>query len=132
MVRLLKHLPQGYEVQRNVVIPGTKIGDIDVLVKGPQAYWVVEVKNWRGPVHCCEHKWWIQRANGSLRPVKSPTRQAERAAQALRKHLGKSAVVLSVVAFDRRTSLRLENPSVPVLKLQEVPQFILEYGNAAA
>lgn len=48
----LQKLPKGYSFERNVVIPGAKMGDLDIVVAGPRQPFVIEVKNWSSPVVC--------------------------------------------------------------------------------
>lgn len=120
----LAKLPENYVVERNLVLPGTKIGDLDIVVHGPHGALVIEVKNWRGTVKCEKDRWWIRRENGSWRPVKSPSLQAKRAAAALARMRGRSSVVKCVVAFDERTHLTVSDPTVHVVTYPQLVQYV--------
>ena len=125
VARELCKLPEGFTVERNVVIPGAKVGDLDLVVSSPYKTFVLEVKNWASPVYCDGDRWWIERPNGSLRRVKSPTLQVKRASNAFRKGMRNPTVVEGLVVMTGGARMSLKSPSVPVVSLKTMNAHIL-------
>lgn len=124
----LQKLPEGYTIERNVVIPGAKIGDLDIVVTGPRQTIVLEVKNWSNPVVCEGDCWWIKRSNGSLRRVKSPSLQVKRAAKALKTQRGGLESVESLVVMTGGARMSIKTPTVPVVSLKAMNAHIVAAG----
>jgi hypothetical protein len=104
-------------------------GDIDHIVLGPNGVFVLETKNWSGKINCNGDEW--------QRPGKqgfkgSPSRQVKRNAAKIRNIIDSSPTlrplgikVEGIVVFtNNHSSLNLNNPTVPILKLQQLPSHI--------
>jgi Nuclease-related domain len=103
-------------------------GDIDQIVLGPNGVFVLETKNWSGKIACNGDQW--------QRPGKhcfkgSPSRQVKRNAAKIRTIIDSSQLkslgiwVEGIVVFtNNHSSLNINNPTVPILKLQQLPSYI--------
>ena len=107
-------------------------GDIDHVVLGPNGIFVLETKNWNGNISCNGDLW--QRA-GKQNFKGSPSRQVKRNASTI-KHIIDSAqafrslniFVEGIVVFtNNHATLHINNPTVAVVKLQELPNHITTY-----
>ncbi len=107
-------------------------GDIDHIVLGPNGLFVIETKNWSGSITCFGDEW--QRQSG--RHIGgSPTRQAKKNATRVKNaieasdKLGHIKVwVEGIVVFvNRNADLHLHEPTIRVLRLQELPNHILSH-----
>lgn len=126
-------------------LPATN-GNVDHIVIGPNGIFVIETKNYGGKIRCCRDEWhktcggeWTLSYRG--RPywkpkknydVRSPSRQAKRNAVLLRKFLGKCFPSVPwiqglVVFTNPEADLQIRNPSVPVLKVDELAGFIRDF-----
>ncbi len=111
-----------------------KGGDLDHLVLGPNGIFVIETKNWSGKIACHGDDWQRQdhnKFNGSpSRQVKKNTTKIKRlleAQPALRKH---GIWVEPIVVFtNNNIELHLNKPTVTVLRLHELPNYITNYKN---
>jgi hypothetical protein len=112
----------------NDVYLGDGGGDIDHVVLSPNGVFVLETKNWSGKINCNGDEW--QRPG--KRSMGSPSRQAKRNAAKI-KHLIDSTPSLRslgiwvegiVVFTNNHASLNINNPTVPILKLQQLPNHI--------
>lgn len=103
-------------------------GDIDHIVLGPNGVFILETKNWSGKITCNGDQW--------QRPGKrgfkgSPSRQVKRNAAKIRNIIDSSQLkplgiwVEGIVVFtNNHSSLNINNPTVPILKLQQLPSHI--------
>lgn len=109
-------------------------GDIDHVVLAPGGVFVLETKNWSGHINCSGDEW----HRGGKRNFKgSPSRQVKRNATKIKAILGNSSlrnlgiwVEGVVVITNKHAILHLNNPSVTVLKLPQIPEYIKTRGNA--
>ena len=108
-------------------------GDIDHLVLGPRGIFVLETKNWSGHVTCDGDEW--QRL--SKRNFKSsPSRQVKRNAAKIKRVIDSSQAFRSfgkwvegiVVFTNNHTNLHLNNPTVAILKLPQLSNYIVTHG----
>jgi hypothetical protein len=103
-------------------------GDIDHIVLAPGGVFVLETKNWSGHINCSADEW----HRGGKRNFKgSPSRQVKRNAAKIKAILDNSAlrslgiwVEGIVVITNKHAILHLNNPSVAVLKLPQVSEYI--------
>lgn len=109
-------------------------GDIDHVVLAPGGVFVLETKNWSGHINCNGDEW--HRA-GKRKFNSSPSHQVKRNAAKLKAILDNSSmrhlgiwVEGIVVITNRHAILHLNNPSVPVLKLSEVADYIKAHGGS--
>ena len=123
----LKSLPDNYIVLNDIVLPDSK-GNVDYLLIGPNGIFSIEIKNYSGFVKCEEDEWFI---NG--RRIRSLSKQAKRNGIAMRGCIAQSFagsqtgipyVAPLLVFVGSRTKLKLFKPTVPVLKLGELVEFI--------
>ena len=131
----LKLLGDSYQVIHDVVLPG-RIGNIDHIVLGENGIFVVETKNHKGYI-TCNGDWWKQRKIGRrgtpyLGSIGSPSKQVKRKAVLLNKfiqdHFKTNLYVNGIVVFTNEAArLKILNPTVAVLRPQELCNFIQSY-----
>ena len=115
---------------RNLVLPGRKKADLDVVLVGPPGVWVIEVKALRGAYRNVGETW-AYRSRGAWTPMrKSPSRQARIGAIALAEFLKadrvKTFVEAAVAWASSDGSLFVDNPTVPVWTMDRLED---ELGN---
>jgi hypothetical protein len=104
-------------------------GDVDHVVLGPGGIYVLETKNWSGNVTCNGDEW---RRAGKRNFKTSPSLQVKRNAAKIRRIIDSSASlkpfeikVEGVVVFtNNHATLHLNNPSVPILRIAQLPGHI--------
>ncbi len=107
-------------------------GDIDHIVLGRSGIFVLETKNWNGDITCYGDQW--QRA-GKQRFKGSPSIQVKRNTALIKGIIGSSqdfrmlGIRLEgiVVFTNNHTTLHLTNPTVPIVKLAQLPNLITTY-----
>lgn len=126
----LKSLPDDYVVLNDLVLPDNG-GNIDHLLIGPNGIFAIETKNYSGYVKCEEEQWYV---NGHR--IRSLSKQAKRNSMAVRRSIGglygdlKGTIpyVVPLLTFvNPQAKLKLFKPTVPVLRLAEVVEFVLDY-----
>jgi hypothetical protein len=108
-------------------------GDIDHVVLGPTGVFVIETKNWSGRIVCNGDE--CHRPGG--RPVSgSPSEQAKKNAAKVRHKIGNSqklpfiVQVIPIVVFtNNNATLQIRNSTVPILKLEQLPNYIISHGS---
>jgi hypothetical protein len=104
-------------------------GDIDHIVLGPNGVFVLETKNWSGSISCSGDEW--QRP-GKRNFSGSPSRQVKRNAAKIKQIIDDNPNLRSlaiwvegiVVLTNNNATLHLNNPTVSVLKLSQVTNYI--------
>lgn len=132
-VKALKDLPEDYTVVRNWVIPGSKVGDIDVLVLGPHGALVVEVKNYADNYICEGSQWFNVKPNGFRKRTKSPCTQLDKASRALSQWLKREGIqmpVQKVLVLPTKSRIQLHQPTVPVVTRDQLADHILALPKA--
>ncbi len=132
---LNKTLNDDYYLINDLYLPDGG-GDIDHIVLAPNGVFVLETKNWSGTITCNGDEW--QRA-GKRNFSGSPSRQVKRNAARIRQTIGNSSSlrqldiwVEGIVVFtNRHAALRINNPAVPVLRLQQLPSHISAYRSSS-
>jgi len=107
-------------------------GDIDHIVLGPNGVFVLETKNWSGSISCSGDEW--QRA-GKRSFSSTPSRQVKRNVARIKQIIDSSPNlrqlgiwVEGIVVFtNNHAVLHVNNPSVPILKLPQLPSHIAGY-----
>ncbi|HXG53137.1 MAG TPA: nuclease-related domain-containing protein [candidate division Zixibacteria bacterium] len=131
VVVALKTLPQGYVLLNDLVLPDGR-GNIDHVVVGPNGVFAVETKNYSKHIRCEKDFWFL-----AHKPIRSLSRQAKRAAIAVRSSIaglfpGQTSLIPYVtpvlVFVDPHAALTLIQPTVPVVRLAELPDFIRDYA----
>jgi hypothetical protein len=110
-------------------------GDIDNIILGPNGVFVLEIKNWSGSIYCRGDEW--QRV-GKRNFSGSPSRQVKRNAAKIKQIIDHSQNLRSlgirvqgiVVLTNNHATLQLKNPTVPVLKLPQVPNHITAFRSS--
>ena len=106
-------------------------GDIDHVILGPTGIFVLETKNWSGDITCNGDSW--QRAGmGNFKG--SPSLQVKRNAAKIKRIIDSSQAFRSldvwvegiVVFTNNRATFHLNNPTVLILKLPQLPSHITE------
>ncbi|HEY2987551.1 MAG TPA: nuclease-related domain-containing protein [Candidatus Binatia bacterium] len=129
----LNSLPDDYVVLDDAALPGGR-GTLDHLVVGPNGLFVIETKNYTGEVKCEGYEWYVNR-----RRIPSISRHAKNAAIAVRNDVaaaitgrqGKTPSVVAALVFtEAAATLKLHQPSVPVLRVEELAGFIRDYRPA--
>jgi len=115
---------------RDVVLPGRRRTDIDVVLVGPPGVWAIEVKTWHGHYRNVGEAWQHRAGSQWKQMRKSPSRQASAGATALKSFLradGIKTYVPEAVAWaDQTGRITLEDPTVPVWTLDRLED---ELGN---
>jgi len=134
----LKKLDDSYCVINDLVLKG-RSGNIDHIVLGPNGVFAVETKSLRGEIGCIGDEW-TRRAQGSSSAINldSPSLQVKRNAAAIGQLLhstvsgdigrGKNLFVDGIVVFtDPKAHLELKSPTVPVLKLEDLCDYVMHF-----
>jgi len=133
LTEALKVLPDDHAVLNDLRLPENK-GCIDHLVVGPNGLFVIEARNYAGEVKCEGYEWYVNR-----RRIPSVSRQVKNKAIALRNLLAtlfaerkekNPPVVAVVVLANRDATAKLYKPSVPVLRVEEIAEFIQSHKPA--
>ena len=129
VLHTLRGLPDSYTAIANFVAPGTRSGDMDLLVLGPAGILVIEVKSYTGRYACCGDAWFSVHADGTRRPQRgSVSRQLKRAAKSARHYLVDCEVsvpVRTVAVFRAGADLELTRPTVPIVREHALPGYVL-------
>ena len=136
--RELALLPAGWTILHGVPRGGFDAmaggGDFDHVVVGPRAVFVVETKNWRGPVRVDE-RGAITVAGLSIArsPVAQVRREARDLARLLRGILPDGLAVIGVVCFagDSLEGARADVDGTPLCNLSELRALLLALDDAA-
>jgi hypothetical protein len=110
-------------------------GDIDHIVLGPNGVFVLETKNWRGSISCNGDEW-QRTGKGSFSG--SPSRQVKRNAAKIKQVIDNSQNLRSlgiwvegiVVLTNNHATLHLNNPTVPIIILPQVPNHIAAFRSS--
>lgn len=141
----LSTLDDSYFLINDIKLPGS-YGNIDHIVLGPNGVFVIETKNYRGQI-ICKGDEWIRRYAGGLKigmwglywradkdyDLESPSKQVKRNAVKVKQIIESSQVfkkplniwVEGIVVFTNSdTDLKLTNAAVPILKIDELCDYI--------
>lgn len=135
VLRVLKDLPDDYCALINYVVPGTKRGDIDLLLLGPMGIVVVEVKTYSGTILYENGGWYRVRADGARWPLKSVSAQARDGLRAviarLMQHRAQHPPLAAsyipaeaVLVFAGDCRLNAVNPDLPTLLIDDLPLYL--------
>jgi hypothetical protein len=128
--RELEALPDDYILLNDLFLPNGR-GNIDHVLIGPNGLFVIETKNYSSDVKCTGDQWFV---NG--KPTQSLSMQAKGSALAARKaleplfseHRVKLPFIEPLLVFVKHTHrLDLNEPTVTVLRLEELVDFIRSY-----
>ncbi len=110
-------------------------GDIDHIVLGPNGVFVLETKNWSGNISCNGDEW---QRSGKKNFSGSPSRQVKRNAAKIQQIIGGNPSLREmgiwvegiVVLTNIHATLHVNNPTVPVLKLPQLPNHLTTSRNS--
>ena len=116
-------------------------GNIDHVVLGPNGIFVIETKNYGGRIACYGDEWTRQYTSKKPRrfsrflyfELGSPSKQAKRNAMRIKRVIESSKTFKSrriwvegiVVFANQNADLNINNPTLPILKIGELPSFML-------
>ena len=120
VLQTLRGLPDTYTAIANFVVPGTRQGDLDLLVLGPAGILVLEVKTYTGRYACVGDAWFSLPPGGPRRPLKSSvSRQLKRAAKSVAHYLVDCDIQVPIhtaAVFRAGADLELTRPTVPIIR----------------
>jgi len=88
VLHALRGLPDAYTAIANFVAPGTRQGDLDLLVLGPAGVLVIEIKSYTGRYTCHGDSWFAVHVDGTRQPLRgSVSRQLKRGRKAVAHYL---------------------------------------------
>ncbi len=110
-------------------------GDIDHIVLGPNGVFVLETKNWSGSISCSGEEW---RRAGKHNFSGNPSRQIKRNVAKIKQIINNNQNLSSleiwvegiVVLTNKHATLHLNNPTISILKLPQVPTHIAEFRSS--
>ncbi|MCJ7443749.1 MAG: NERD domain-containing protein [Methanotrichaceae archaeon] len=135
VVDALMNLDDAHYMVNDIVIPPSK-GNIDHMIVSPNGIFAIETKNWKGEYVCQGDDWSEHRRRGLTSKdyiVKSPSKQIKRNAYNLSQIIEEDfynnrfkAWVNPIVVFtDPSVNLKLYDPTVQILRLDELVNHIL-------
>ena len=110
-------------------------GDIDHIILGHNGVFVLETKNWSGRISCNGDQW---QRTGKRNFSGSPSRQVKRNVAKIKQIIDNSQNLRSlgiwvegiVVLTNNHATLHLNNPTVSILKLPQVPIHIVAFRSS--
>ena len=110
-------------------------GDIDHIVLGPNGVFVLETKNWSGSISCNGDEW---HRGGRRNFSSSPSRQVKRNAAKIKNIIDSNPRlrplgiwVEGIVVFtNNQSTLHVNNPTVPILKLSQLSNYIATHSSS--
>tara|TARA_Y100000310_G_scaffold317318_1_gene370080 strand:+ start:436 stop:1140 length:705 start_codon:yes stop_codon:yes gene_type:complete len=134
-INALQNLPDSYFLINDVNLPNG-YGNIDHIVLGPNGIFAVETKNFEGEISCEEDNWYQYKDHWKTDEefeIKSPSKQIKRNALNLKHYIDSKNIfskslrlwVEGIVVFSHdNVILRCNNPTVPVLKVDQLCSYI--------
>ncbi len=118
------------------LINGVRIrgeGDIDHIILGPTGIFVIETKNWSGKIICNGDNWQRDRKRGF---ASNPSKQLRRNVSQVKDIVDHLKALNSIdipvggvlVFTNKHADLHLNKPTVPVLRINELPKHIKLHG----
>ena len=130
----LQPLPDEYVAVTNYVVPGTKQGDVDLLLIGPMGLLVVEIKTYPGRIVYENGKWQRVQTNGWKTPLKSVSGQVKRNRQAVAAHVKQEQAripalrgnipVQPLLVFVGTDALETGALDMPALRVRDVLNYV--------
>jgi len=132
----LQSLPDTYYLVNDVNLSNS-YGNIDHVVLGNNGIFIIETKNFEGEIRCNEDMWYQYKDTWKIPDeceIKSPSKQVKRNAVKLKQFIESNNIfkkqlriwVEGIIVFTHyNVSLNLNNPTVPVLKIDELNDYIL-------
>ena len=130
VAHVLKALSNDYALLNDIVLPGGA-GNVDHFLVGSNGLFVIETKNYSGWVRCEGDRWFVGR-----REINSLSKQAKRNSMTIRTNLArlhaekgvKVPYVNALLVFvNKDTKLKLFSPTIAVLRLEELVEYIRNF-----
>ena len=118
VVETLQSLDNSYYLINDIVL-NSKHGNIDHIILSPNEIFVIETKNFRGQIGCYRDNWYYPKYE-----IPSISKQAKRNALLVKRITGVNFVQPLLVFTNSDVELKLNSPTIPVLKLQDLCDFI--------
>ena len=131
VAHVLKALSNDYALLNDLTLPSSR-GNVDHLLIGPNGLFAIETKNYSGTVKCDGDRWFVGR-----RAINSLSKQAKRNSMAIRANLAslhaekgvRTPYVNALLVFvNKSTKVKLFNPTIPVLRLDELVAYIRNFN----
>jgi len=128
----------GCDVFHDIVLPG-ELTNIDHVVLTPNGIFVIETKNHKGTARCIGDSWELEKVGRMgthyAGQIGNPSRQVKHNALILRNfildRLGLKLYVNGIVCFaNPECVLDISEPTVDIVRLEELPNSILTYKNS--
>jgi len=123
----LQELDDSYYLIDDIRLPGRR-GNIDHILLSPKGVFCLETKNWTGDIRCNGDEW-SKRGKRRIYPVDSVSKQACKNAsdlgEIIRKRLNIGVPITPICVFTNASArLKLTRPTLPVLRVTELSQYI--------
>lgn len=143
VTRELKKLNDSYYLINNIVVPPNR-GDTDHIVLGPNGIFVIESKNYGGEIKCIGDSWSRYKIGRKGKPyelwIGSPSNQVKRNAKVLKDFIlghkdkifreNKHIWVHGIVVFtNKNANLHIEKPTIDILRIEELCDFIKQQNS---
>ncbi len=129
VLHTLRGLPDPYTAIVNFVPPGTRQGDMDLLVLGPAGVLVIEIKSYTGRFACSGDQWFSVGPDGTRRPLKgSVSRQLKRAGKSVAHYFvdcDVQAPIHTTAVFRAGAELELTRPTVSIVREDALRDYVL-------
>jgi len=139
VINALKNLDDNFYLINDITLQ-QPYGNIDHILLGPNGIFVIETKNYRGNIECNGDEWhrlYKNRKGPKDFIMTSPSKQVKRNAVDLKNFLNNAAdtvknksyiFINAILVFtDPEIHLKLNNPTVPVLKAKELHDYINDF-----
>jgi len=135
VINALKKLDDKYYLINDITLQ-QPYGNIDHILLGPNDIFVIETKNYEGTIECNGDEWhrhYERRYGLKDYSIDSPSKQVKRNAVNLKKFLSvakdifnhKNLFINGIIVFtEPNIDLNLNNPTVPVLRTEELRNYI--------
>lgn len=139
VIDALKNLNNSFYLINDITLQ-QPYGNIDHILLGPNGIFVIETKNYKGNIECNGDEWhrlYENRSGPRDFTMTSPSKQVKRNAVGLKKFLGNTTDIMknkpylfinSILVFtEPDIDLRLNNPTVPVLEVGDIYDYISSF-----
>jgi len=122
----LHNLDDSYHLVNDIQLAEGK-GNIDHILISPKGIFCIETKNWTGDIRC-NGDYWSKKGSQRIYPVASVSKQAWRNVSDLGRILKQrnmSVPIMPICVFTNDlVRLRITRPTVPILQVTELNQYI--------
>jgi hypothetical protein len=130
VTRALRGLPDGYVLLNDLMLPKGR-GNVDHLLIGPNGLFVIETKNYAANVRCDGEQWFVnekRRKSLSLQAKSNAVTVRNSLQELFSDHQTRLPFVEPLLVFVKhKHRLELNQPTIDVLKPEELVSFICDY-----